>query len=82
MTQWNHEITGLARIWCLGNTDNYAETGKQLAAKLRKHACFRGFDKGKFESLECVEDFNTALADLYDYADDHQIWIDPSTRDD
>lgn len=78
--KWNHEIKGLSRIWLLGEDEDFADIGRQVAAKLRKYPCFRGFDKSKFKNLESVEDFNTALADLYDYADDHQIWIDPSTR--
>ena len=52
---------------------------KAIAAALRKSLAFRSVDRGFLREMEeCTDVYegNQLLAAMYDYADEHRIWIE------
>lgn len=84
MTQWQHKIKGIRD--CLSDSEKWEDTQKSMSSIadiLKTYPCFKNFNTKKFYKISKGNKVitptvyaNRLLDMMYDYADEHKIWID------
>ena len=82
MTGWRHTDTTFKSILARNNSDDemesVANTKKELIPYLKSCPLYRQLNPTVMKRLEKATTFytiNSAISDIYDYADDNKIWL-------